>query len=422
MSNNFDLYDYYEHLVLKDGSGIVVDSAWHGNYFGDNVSMIRDYDNLGDAWIPSNWMTPGDAEPGTEPYVSVDVIFSEILPDGEGLDTQSWPLGEWLELYNNDTMAVDLTGWKLKASNSRSFTLGGYNFPFQPDAIIQPGNVGLIALNGTNSFYLKGTTDIITLVDAVGGIVDTVGWNFTLENTSLVAPGTSHAGYTTANPAGITGWIEPAWATPNQVNPVWPAYTGSNELIMTEYSGWCDESGNNHDDWIEIYNNGTTPIDLSRWRIDTDNKRHFITSLATVDGMNQNVVGSDDSISTILNLAKKYSVPEKFIKFHGGWFSKTCNKQYAKENSLKKASIIWLDCDLYSSAKDALNIFDSILQNGTIIVVDDWYNFKGHPKRGVQKAFNDWRFSEEISKKYIIHEYKKDSWSRNSFIVNLNDE
>ena len=40
-------------------------------------------------------------------------------------------------------------------------------------------------------------------------------------------------------------------------------------------SGWCDESGNNYDDWIEIYNNGTTPIDLSRWRIDTDNMRHF---------------------------------------------------------------------------------------------------------------------------------------------------
>ena len=63
---------------------------------------------------------------------------------------ESWPLGEWIELYNNDTIAVDLAGWKLKASNSRSFTLGGYNFPFQSDAVIQPGDVGPIALNGTN--------------------------------------------------------------------------------------------------------------------------------------------------------------------------------------------------------------------------------------------------------------------------------
>ena len=54
MSNNFDLHNYYEHLVLKDNSGVIIDSAWHGNYFGDNVSMIRDYDELGDAWILSN--------------------------------------------------------------------------------------------------------------------------------------------------------------------------------------------------------------------------------------------------------------------------------------------------------------------------------------------------------------------------------
>jgi hypothetical protein len=169
---------------------------------------------------------------------------------------------------------------------------------------------------------------------------------------------------------------------------------------------------------------------LKRMEISNEMTYHAFDSFQGLPELSSADLLSDDftkgqytsSISTILNLAKKYSVPEKFIKFHGGWFSKTCNKQYAKENSLKKASIIWLDCDLYSSAKDALNIFDSILQNGTIIVVDDWYNFKGHPKRGVQKAFNDWRFSEEISKKYIIHEYKKDSWSRNSFIVNLNDE
>ena len=315
MSNNFDLHDYYEHLVLKDNSGVIIDSAWHGNYFGDNVSMVRDYDNLGDAWIPSNWMTPGEAEPGTEPYVTVDVRFSEILPDGEGSDAQSWPLGEWLELYNNDTMAVDLTGWKLKAANSRSFTLGEYNFPLQSDAIIQPGNVGLIALNGTNSFYLKQSTDIITIVDTNEAIVDTVGWNYSSENVSLIAPGSSHAGYTTANPAGITGWTEPAWSTPNQVNPVWPTYTDSNELIMTEYVGWCDESGNNYDDWIEIYNAGTAPIDLSRWRVDTDSKRHFITELASVDEVNQYVVTSNSSTSTIINPGEYtlISLPRSFL-------------------------------------------------------------------------------------------------------------
>ena len=123
------------------------------------------------------------------------------------------------------------------------------------------------------------------------------------------------------------------------------------------------------------------------------------------------------SVEELMHMAEKYKIPKDIIKIHPGWFNITCNESYAKKNNLPKASIIWLDCDLYSSAKDALNIFDTIVQDGTIIVIDDWFNFKGHPDRGVQRAFNDWRFSKEISNKYIIHEYNKDSWSRISFII-----
>jgi len=125
------------------------------------------------------------------------------------------------------------------------------------------------------------------------------------------------------------------------------------------------------------------------------------------------------SAEVVTNLAKKHSMPSELIKFHAGWFSQTCNSQYAKEHSLNKASVIWLDCDLYSSAVDALNIFSEIIQDGTIIVVDDWFNFKGHPDRGVQRAFNEWRNSKMISDKFIVHEYNKDSWSKVSFIVNI---
>ena len=64
-------------------------------------------------------VNPGEPEPGNEPYSFRDLKFTEILPDPLGLDSQSWPLGEWVEVYNNDTVAVDLAGWKLKASSSR---------------------------------------------------------------------------------------------------------------------------------------------------------------------------------------------------------------------------------------------------------------------------------------------------------------
>ena len=297
---NFDLYDYYEHVILKNNNGDIVDTAWHTNYFGENVSMIKDSNSFNGAWVPSMWLTPGEPEPGNEPYSFRDLKFTEILPDPLGLDSQSWPLGEWVEVYNNDTVAVDLAGWKLKASSSRSFTLGDYNFPLQNDAIIQPGEVGLIALNGTNSFYFKQSTDIITLVDSTEAIVDVIGWNTSNENVSLIPPGTSHSGYTTTSPDGLSGWVEPAWATPGLMNPVWPQYSGENSLVMTEYMGWCEDSGTIYNDWIEVFNSGNAPLDLSRWRIDTPTNRHYATNLATVDTNDENNIIQLATPTTIL--------------------------------------------------------------------------------------------------------------------------
>ena len=83
----------------------------------------------------------------------------------------------------------------------------------------------LIALNGTSSFYLKHTApDSIGLVDAAGSSVDTIAWAETVEGESLLAPNSTHAGVG-PNASNATGnWIQSAWATPGEVNPVWAAY------------------------------------------------------------------------------------------------------------------------------------------------------------------------------------------------------
>ena len=64
---------------------------------------------------------------------------------------------------------------------------------------------------------------------------------------------------------------------------------------------------------------------------------------------------------SLLDFAKKYNLPHERIMIHKGWFENTCNFEYFKKHKLKKASIIWLDCDLYSSANScfALSIVSS---------------------------------------------------------------
>ena len=109
-------------------------------------------------------------------------------------------------------------------------------------------------------------------------------------------------------------------------------------------------------------------------------------------------------------------VPIERVNTVAGWFSTTCDPMKVETSSLRKASVIWLDCDLYSSASDALKIFSTILQPGTIVVIDDWHCFKGDPKRGVQAAWNEFCDRKEIKETFYFVEYLSDSWARKSFI------
>ena len=290
------LWDYYNHLILMDTSGSINDVAWYSNDYGVNTSLIRNT-NPASAWMPSSWITPGQPEPGSGPVSTSDIIFTEIMADSTGADTQSWPLGEWIEIYNNDSSVADVDGWKLKANN-RNFVIDAFNLPLQSDTLIQPGEVALIALNGTSSFYLKQSNDIITIVDSMGSIVDLAGWNETNQNQSLVAPGTSHSGYSSLTASGLSGWVQSAWQTPGEVNPIWPQYADSDNLLITEFMASC--SSNSEFDWIEFYNNDSAPINLSRWRVDSSlGHREFITTMATIGDIGTDLTAPNNQSTTL---------------------------------------------------------------------------------------------------------------------------
>lgn len=123
-------------------------------------------------------------------------------------------------------------------------------------------------------------------------------------------------------------------------------------------------------------------------------------------------------IEIVRRLAERHGMPASRLRCHEGWFSETCTSEYLRASSLKPAAIIWLDCDLYSSARDALKLVGMLIQDGTMIIIDDWYCFKGHPERGVQKAWSEFINSDEIAQKFKFSDYQNDGWARKSFIVN----
>lgn len=97
-----------------------------------------------------------------------------------------------------------------------------------------------------------------------------------------------------------------------------------------------------------------------------------------------------------------------------GWYDKTLTAETREKLPAKTASVVYIDCDLYESAKAVLEFVALYLEDGSLILFDDWFSYRGNPKRGEQKAFREWLQSHP---EFSTSEYQKFGWSGNSFIV-----
>jgi O-methyltransferase len=55
-----------------------------------------------------------------------------------------------------------------------------------------------------------------------------------------------------------------------------------------------------------------------------------------------------------------------------GWFNETCTPALVKEHRMQKASVIMIDCDIYTSSKIALDFCRPLIKGEAIILFDDW--------------------------------------------------
>ena len=72
-----------------------------------------------------------------------------------------------------------------------------------------------------------------------------------------------------------------------------------------------------------------------------------------------------------------------------GYYEDSLTPELKDKHDFKPASVVLMDCDLYSSTTEALEWVDSYLQDGTIILFDDWYSFGDSEELGQQKAMEE---------------------------------
>ncbi len=91
------------------------------------------------------------------------------------------------------------------------------------------------------------------------------------------------------------------------------------------------------------------------------------------------------------------------IKFQlvPGFFSDSL-KDGAKRLGIEKSRIIFIDSDTYSSANEALIFCMPTVQEGTFIVLDDYFSYRGSEVRGVTRAFNEFIAHSKIKVRHVF--------------------
>lgn len=98
------------------------------------------------------------------------------------------------------------------------------------------------------------------------------------------------------------------------------------------------------------------------------------------------------SRSDTLRCLNSMGVDSKRITFVEGWYNEISISYVAQVLDGKKASIILIDCDAYSSAARALQLITPFLAEKCIIFFDDWRLQNVDLLGGGEfRAFNEWR-------------------------------
>ncbi|MGI8792791.1 MAG: TylF/MycF/NovP-related O-methyltransferase [Acidimicrobiales bacterium] len=89
-----------------------------------------------------------------------------------------------------------------------------------------------------------------------------------------------------------------------------------------------------------------------------------------------------------------------------------------KEHGVERAAIVWIDCDLYESARLVLDYLTSILVDGAVLIFDDWFCFRARSNKGEQRACAEWL---ERNQHLEVVPYRDFHWGGKSFIVHRQD-
>ncbi len=239
---NLDYGDGGEWPNSPDGVGATL--QWTGEFTGQPEPT-----DLYSSWVGS---VEYGGSPGFAPLTPFPVVVNEVIANASGTN------GDAIELYNLSDASINLGGWYLSDSKN---DLAKYALP--ADTVVPPGGYLVIpesefnpnpSAPGPDDFGLSGTygDDVwLTIATAAGDVqyfVDDVHFDATLVGESL-----------SRVPDGV-GPLSPVdvrtLGCENQVAHL-------TDLVITEINYSADPNL----EFLELYNQSSSQVDLSNWKI-----------------------------------------------------------------------------------------------------------------------------------------------------------
>ena len=287
-------------LILKDFNGNEVDAvAWEGGAAGGipdgwgstslptaptGSTIVRTPSNT-DTDTYMDWsVASGNGNPQVQPGPTfTNIVFSEVYYDTIGTDS----VEEWIELYNNTEDIVDLSGWYI----NDNMGTGTRIFVFPSGTTILPGSyltvaqdsAGFVALYGYEADvygtvpYLNNGGDTLILYNSTAEEIDAVAWEGGATaglpdgwgSTTDPWAGTGNTIVRTDPTVDTNTYADWGYAT-NNGNPQTQAPPPVPAVVFSEI--YYDTIGTDSiEEWVEIYNNSPTEVNLEGWKIIDNN-------------------------------------------------------------------------------------------------------------------------------------------------------
>ena len=121
----------------------------------------------------------------------------------------------------------------------------------------------------------------------------------------------------------------------------------------------------------------------------------------------------------LLRRVRRAGVDGRKVEIVEGWFAESLTGDLQRRHASKGGcAFAWIDCDMYISTASVLEFLTPLIHQGSVLVFDDWFCYRGSPDQGEQRAVGEWLARH---RQLELIPFRKFSVVGNSFIVNVRD-